>query len=276
MTEQALPAERERVAWALLETLLDYLPSIRTWTGGVVAQAGSRGTSPTRAIPCQRCDGKGHSTPGRPCPACEGRGRLVVDDYTGQPVPVETAHPRALHLEEIDRELARMDAQGGRDFADRRDDAWRHGSYADVAVELDRLLHDDRPGVAYAAWATWAYVVCDQDVPLHDSTVETIRSLVRILALRVLLRTGRLDLPPWLDLSDDELDLQRRRFLWRGHGPAADRARAERDQEMRALRREGVDVGEIGRRFGLSRSRAYEIVGTVVPAPIAVASAAAR
>lgn len=272
---EGVSAQQERVAWTLLENLLGYLPSIRTWTGGVVAQAGGRGPVATAYADCRRCKGRGFVIVGRGCPYCHSTGLVPVDAYTGEEAPTDTPSPRALALDEIDRELARLEGRTGKDSADQRDGYWRHGSFADVAVELRALLADDRPGVAYAAWCVWAYVVCDQEVPLHDSTIRTIHTLIRLLALRVLVRTGRLDLPEWLQLDPAFLELQRQRFMWRGHGPAADRARSERDEEMRQLRRSGMDVGEIGRRFGLSRSRAYEIVKTTPSPAVAVPTVAA-
>lgn len=243
--------------YALSRTLLDYLPSPRTATGQIVASSSLPGPAPSTTVTCPRCQGRGRIGT-RPCdhPACR-HGALRVDAYTLQPVQTEPEQqPRAMTGREITAAIDRLDdtRPGSLEARiDRRDQAWRQGSYRDLLCAL-RWLQRAYPARS-SGW--WTFVICDPDGALPRSA--RLEAELDVTAGRVACRMPQpIMLPRWLEAED--VERMRQRWLWRARGHRAALERERRDCEIRELRAQGVEVRELARTHGLSVGRVYAIV----------------
>ena len=79
--------ERVERTWVLLRSFADWEPSVKTWTGSVVARAGAQGEVGVQREPCEPCDGTGRLKSGTACRQCRGRGYRTVDPQTRREAP---------------------------------------------------------------------------------------------------------------------------------------------------------------------------------------------
>lgn len=100
----------ERATELLLGSWYDWIPSVKTQTGGIVARSSLAGEAATAEQRCPVCGGDGEKRiRGIPqlCPRCQGRGRLLVDAYTRREIAegFDLDDPAGL-VESIKAELA--------------------------------------------------------------------------------------------------------------------------------------------------------------------------
>jgi hypothetical protein len=152
----------------LLSSFFDYLPTPVT-SSGLIARASLSGPAPGKRVPCGHCRRTGRirlvRSGTRPCPVCDGAGWRVRrgsrnpshstyeqpwDEYTRQPVEAEEdQHPHSMTRHQLDRALEQLETyeRGERFGWERERQVYeRRGSYAELALALDRLAEQWPPG----------------------------------------------------------------------------------------------------------------------------------
>lgn len=213
------------------------------------------------------------------CPVCEGTGWRrrrksdpKIDGYAAVEVPSADkaedisvgAIRRALENQRERPEIgfyALAKATRAVDLHERPDEekfgwerAWdrmcAHGSYAELRVALEILRMTEQPRYSIV----WQKVCLQQPIRLSDGRQSFLNESMVVL-------TGympeKIRVPRYL--RDDVTAKARKRSLQYGKSPAHLRERRERDDEIRRLRAEGTPIGQLQRRFALSRMQIHRI-----------------
>lgn len=256
----------------LLNTLYDLYQPLDTWTGRLQRrQLVERKPAPAGRAECPTCQGKGRRGASA-CDVCAGRGWLTIDPMTywdpttGRPRPREalgdeqTGPLRSMTRGELDAALRRLEEQPPQDpvdlFLHRLEQRDRHGSYLEVERALGdlRLQHPMRHRLVVRVHVLQVVARDGLDEP-HQVRLEM---GMRFVEGRM---PDRMRIPRWLEEGwERERARMQHKALAFGRGPAADRARRERDRLVCDLRDRDVPVDEVCRQVGLSRSQVYDIL----------------
>lgn len=285
---QRTMSERSRKVWVLLDSLLDYLPTIGVSSGQIAASAPSVGAG-TR-VPCARCSGTGRvqGDQARPCRSCQAgsprsghacrecvacdgegsrrarRGEAGVDDYVGSArVSAVGVGVRVMTSAELDGQLERLarDASARAGRPDRRDAyGWekarrtyaQHGSYRDLERALERL----RVAAPNRHALVWGVLVCGEPGLLGESAARHLDDTVELLAEWL---PGVVRVPWWLERDASVESWRRSRGRW-GDG----RVQAARDEAMRRQARDGWGAQRIGEFWGVGARRVRQILAEPV------------
>lgn len=256
--------ERQLHTLILLESLFDHLPRsivrILPTPSGVV---------PSDEHPCGLCNRTGRvQRASRPalCPQCGGEGwrkrragEPYYDRYTGEQVGTEEdGSLRCMTIQEIERDLEkiRSDFEARNGLSPSRDFGWiarhralrRAGSYDDLERALQSLLAT-HPRQARAIWHQY---VLQFDFPA-DGKEELIAEGLRLLTERM---PNPILVPRWL-LPDGEA-LKRSYHYGKTH--RHEKARGERNEEIRKQYASGVSTSALAVRHNLTRRSVQRIV----------------
>lgn len=257
--------DRARHVYALLRTMLGWVPPVRSRSGA------ASGFVPS-SRPCLACRTNGR-TPA--CPHCHGTGLVPVKDLMDDPIRKPAQDSRRLHAghggadREHQRDLVRLrdntirrleqqeQVRAGREAAvdsstaviDAHDRLYAHGSYAELDLALD-WLRDVHPAGYLVAMGV-AYQ------PFQEEPVEPSRGVVvavcELLASRM---PATIRVPGFVTVWTAEevrrrADVLAEQATWAGRRQPA--ARAQRDAIIRGLAAEGLAAGKIGERLNVSR-----------------------
>lgn len=213
------------------------------------------------------------------CPLCEGTGWRrrrksdpEIDSYAGVEIPT-TAEPEDVSVGAIREALqaqrerpeigydALARATHAVEAAERPESemfgwerAWERmcqvGSYAElrVALELLRMKQEGRYSIV------WQIVCLQQPITLSDGRTAFLNESMVELTVYM---PDTIRVPRWL--RDDVRAEARKTSLWHGKSPAHARERCERDEEIRQLKAEGMKLGQLQRRFALSKAQILRI-----------------
>lgn len=239
----------ERVL-VLLETLLDYLPgpkaprAYRASVPGAVAH---------KKVDCHACQGSGGT-----CPVCDGTGKVLVDPYTADTDEAQDERKRTgerretMRPYELDRALAETQHEPTDAWTaavERRDRAWKGGSYKQVMALLERWKTRNPPG----HYLLWHHVVHGgYGVPKSYTTGQAIMHHFD----RFVLEMPRPILVPKRLLSRPAL---KKESLWRGRKKEHEGQRTERDYMICWYAARGWRTRDIAAKFGLSIQHVNEI-----------------
>ena len=198
------------------------------YTGREVGTVETGTVATTRSVMCDGCGGQGAHGNGKRCRHCEGVGTVPVTVAGREPVKRSSRHDA---LSESLR-AGRASGHAG---------VWAAGSFAALERALRDLKRHERRHVllVYA-------VVFHKRLPEDDRS----RATLRWLARRVRHLDGRVRVPAEL-----------RAWQRAAAQPSPSRTlnRGERNAEIRRLREEGLTLGVIARRVGVSKATASRV-----------------
>lgn len=266
------PLDRPTAVLLLLDSLLDYLPTVKSATGQLAASGGSAvGTVKT----CPRCDGSGVEIVERwddghrrqvACGECRGertveakRGESGSDPMIDRSAKgLSAIKGRGMERSELDAEIASLE-RSRRDRAGERSsrDAYgwerervrqaKAGSYRELEAALE-WLRDAAPGRCKLAWR----VAYHEPWLLDDAMLDALGETLELLAARM---------PARIRVPDR---LLARQVASEAGGRLDPAVRAVRDREIRDARALGVPVAQLAVRYGISGPRVSQIVATTM------------
>jgi hypothetical protein len=269
------PLDRRSAVLLLLDSLLDYLPGVRSATGQLAASGGAAvGT----VASCSNCGGSGKVIGQRidtgtrtqqACRECGGSGsRRARRGETGSDPMIDRAakagvaaiRGRGMERAELDSEIARLE-RSRRDRAGERSarDAYgwerdreaqrKVGSYAELEAALG-WLREASPGRCRLAWK----IVYHEPWLFDDGMMEALGETLGMLAERM---------PERIRVPDR---LLARQVATEAGGRLDPRVKALRDDQIREARKVGMPASVIADRWSLTVRSVHRITATGIEA----------